>query len=165
MKKLILIALILAPMTVFAQKFGHFESFKVLEAMPEVKTVQKEMNDLRNQYQKELETMREEIERKAQALQTQKDSLPENIFQRRQQEVEELYNRFMSSQETFQQELTQTETSKMQPIQKKIMDAIEEVGKAGGYVYIMDKGAGIPYISETLSTDVTDAIKAKLGIK
>ena len=43
--------------------------------------------------------------------------------------------------------------------------AIKEVGVAGGYVYILDITNGVPYVSETLSTDVTEAVKAKLGIK
>jgi len=30
---------------------------------------------------------------------------------------------------------------------------------------VMDMGAGIPYISTTLSTDVTTQVKAKLGLK
>ena len=37
--------------------------------------------------------------------------------------------------------------------------------KAGGYVYIMDLTAGIPYISTQLSKDVTAEIKAKLGLQ
>ena len=48
---------------------------------------------------------------------------------------------------------------------EKITKAIKEVGVAGGYLYIFDVASGIPYISETLSTDVTSTVKAKLGIK
>lgn len=39
------------------------------------------------------------------------------------------------------------------------------MGQTGGYVYIMDIQGGIPYISTTLSTDVTAQVKAKLGLK
>ena len=53
----------------------------------------------------------------------------------------------------------------MQPIQQKIMNAIKEIGDLGGYVYIMDLTNGIPYISTTLSTDITAELKAKLGMK
>ena len=50
-------------------------------------------------------------------------------------------------------------------VTEKITKAIKEVGVAGGYLYIFDIASGIPYISETLSTDVTSAVKAKLGIQ
>lgn len=51
----------------------------------------------------------------------------------------------------------------MQPITAKLVKAIQAVGKAGNYVYIMDVTAGIPYISETLSEDVTAKVKAELN--
>jgi outer membrane protein len=46
-----------------------------------------------------------------------------------------------------------------------VLDAIKAVGQEGGYTYIMEMGAGIPYISTTLSTDVTTQVKGKLGLK
>ena len=65
-----------------------------------------------------------------------------------------------------QQELAQASQEKMAALTEKITKAIQEVGVAGGYVYIFDLASGIiPYISETLSTDVTAAVKSKLGIK
>ena len=54
---------------------------------------------------------------------------------------------------------------KLQSILTTVIVAIKAVGLAGGYVYIMDNAGGIPYISTTLSTDVTAQVKAKLGIK
>jgi outer membrane protein len=61
--------------------------------------------------------------------------------------------------------MNQASAEKMDAIRAKLTNAIKEVGVAGGYVYIMDVAAGVPYISETLSTDVTETVKAKLGIK
>jgi len=46
-----------------------------------------------------------------------------------------------------------------------VLDAIKSIGQEGGYVYIMEMSAGIPYISTTLSTDLTAQVKAKLGLK
>ena len=52
-----------------------------------------------------------------------------------------------------------------EPIAKKVDDAIKAVGQEGGYVYIFDlTSTNIPFVSETLSTDVTAAVKAKLGL-
>ena len=53
----------------------------------------------------------------------------------------------------------------MQPITAKLVNAIQAVGKAGNYVYIMDVTSGIPYISQTLSEDVTAKVKAELAKK
>jgi outer membrane protein len=67
--------------------------------------------------------------------------------------------------QTSQQELAQASQEKLNALTEKITKAIKEVGVAGGYLYIFDLASGIPYISETLSTDVTGAVKTKLGIQ
>lgn len=165
MKKLIIIALLLAPMTIFAQKFGHFNSAEIIQALPEYKAAQTEIQTLGQQYQKELQTMQEELERKYNAYMTQKDSLPQNVQQRRQEELTQLNQRLQETSQTYQQEIEKAEAEKMQAIQQKIITAVNQIGDAGGYVYIMDKAAGVPYISATLSTDITAELKQKLGIK
>ena len=49
---------------------------------------------------------------------------------------------------------------------RRMLDAIKQVGTGlGGYVYVMEMGSGIPYISSTLSTDITAQVKQKLGLK
>jgi outer membrane protein len=62
-----------------------------------------------------------------------------------------------------QQKLQKASQEKMMPITTKIQNAIKAVGKAGNYVYIMEMTAGIPYISETLSKDVSAEVKAELN--
>ena len=53
-----------------------------------------------------------------------------------------------------------------EPIYKKIDDAIKAVGQEGGYVYIFDLNrTDIPFVNESLSTDVTPIVKGKLGLK
>ena len=40
--------------------------------------------------------------------------------------------------------------------------AIETVGKSGGYVYVMETGS-VLYINDTLSKDLTSEVKAQLA--
>ena len=109
--------------------------------------------------------MESELAKKSEAYEKEKATLPANIQQRREQELQELYGRMQQYYQTSQQELAQASQEKMAALTEKITKAIKEVGVAGGYLYIFDKASGIPYISETLSTDVTAAVKAKLGIQ
>ena len=76
-----------------------------------------------------------------------------------------LQTRYQQYLQTSQQDLQKLSSAKMQTISEKLGKVVKEVGVAGGYVYIMDITSGIPYISETLSTDVTSQIKTKLGLK
>ena len=164
-KKLIAILFLMAPLAIFAQKFGHLNSADIIQIMPEYKTAQTELQNLEKQITNELQMMESELAKKSEAYEKEKATLPANIQQRREQELQELYGRMQSYYQTSQQELAQTSQEKMTALTEKITKAIKEVGVAGGFLYIFDTASGIPYISETLSTDVTAQVKSKLGIQ
>lgn len=164
-KKLIAILFMMAPLAIFAQKFGHLNSADIIQAMPEYTTAQTELQNLEKQYTNELQMMENELSKKSEAYEAEKATLPANIAQRREAELQELYGRMQQYYQQSQQELAQASQEKMAALTEKITKAIKEVGVAGGYLYIFDTASGIPYISETLSTDVTAAVKTKLGIK
>ncbi|MBR4312871.1 MAG: OmpH family outer membrane protein [Bacteroidaceae bacterium] len=156
---------LMAPLALFAQKFGHLNSADIIQAMPEYATAQTELQNLEKQYTNELQMMESELAKKSEAYEKERATLPANIAQRRESELQELYNRMQQYYQQSQLELQQASQEKMAMLTDKISKAIKEVGAAGGYLYIFDIASGIPYISETLSTDVTTAVKAKLGIK
>ena len=164
-KKLIAILFMMAPLAIFAQKFGHLNSADIIQVMPEYTAAQTELQNLEKQYTNELQLLESELAKKSEAYEKEKATLPANIAQRREQELQELYGKMQQYYQTSQQELAQASQEKMAALTEKITKAIKEVGVAGGFLYIFDTASGIPYISETLSTDVTAQVKAKLGIK
>ena len=111
-----------------------------------------------------LSTRQDELQKKAEAYDKESSTLPETIKQRREKELNELYQRIQETYQTNQQALQQAQQEKLTAIHSKLQDAVKAVGQEGGYVYIMETGAGIPYISTTLSTDVTEQVKKKLGL-
>ena len=165
MKKLLLMLLVFAPMTMMAQKFGHVNASEVMQALPEFTKAKAEIEALQKQYEADLKGMQDELQKKAEAFEKEQATLPENIKQRRETELQEMYQKIQQSYQDNQQALAKEQNEKMQAITTKVVDAIKSVGQAGGYVYIMDMASGIPYISTTLSTDVTAQVKAKLGLK
>ncbi len=166
MKRILLIALVLLPMSVFAQqKFAHVNSTLIVQAMPEYTTAQNEIQTLAKQYENELKLMQDELQTKLDDYQKNASTLPDATKQRREQELQDLNQRLEQYYQTSQQELQKTQQTKLSEISEKVGKAIKEVGTAGGYVYVMDISSGIPFINETISTDVTDQVKAKLGIK
>jgi outer membrane protein len=166
MKKLFLALMMLLPMAAMAQaKFGHVNTQEIIQAMPEFSTARNEIEALTKQYEADLKLMQDELQKKGDAFDKEQASLPENIKQRRQQELQEMYQKIQQSYQDNQQALQKAQADKMQAITTKVLDAIKQVGDAGNFVYIMEMGAGIPYISSTQSTDVTAQVKAKLGLK
>lgn len=165
MKKVILSALLFLPLSLFAQKFGHFDSSVIVKAMPEYSQSQTEIQNLSNQFEDEIKRMQDELQKKSQEYDRQHDSLPDNVKKRREQELQELYQRIQQTTQDDRDSLQSASAKKMQEITQKIVAAVKAVGDEGKYVYIMDTTGGIPYISQTLSEDVTKKIREKLGLK
>lgn len=165
-KKIALILLLIAPMSLFAQKFGHIKSQEILTAMPEYTKAQTDIQTMQQQYENEMKIAQEDLQKKFTAFQQEQANLPKNILERRQNELQQLNENAMQMAQDAQRELEKSWMEMLQPIAKKIDDAIKAVGQEGGYVYIFDlNSTQIPYVSETLSTDVTSIVKSKLGIK
>jgi len=151
--------------TASAQKFGHLDTQSIIQSMPEYTAATTELEKLAKQYEDDQKAMQDEMQKKVEAYEKEAQTLPKNIKDRREQELNELYNRLQESVKSNQAAFQQAQQEKLQAIHGKLLDAIKAVGQEGGYVYIMEMGAGIPYISTTLSTDVTAQVKAKLGLK
>ncbi len=165
-KKIALLLLLIVPMSVFAQKFGHIKSMDVVTVMPEYTKAQTDIQAMQKQYEEEIKRANEEFTKKYTEFQQQQADLPKNIQERRQKELQDLSEKGMQFQQDAQQQLQKSYAEMMEPIYKKVEDAIKAVGTEGGYVFIFDVNrTDIPYISDTLTTDVTAAVKAKLGLK
>ena len=167
MKKIILCAVcaICGFTTANAQKFGHLNAQEVIQAMPEFTKARTEIEALTKTYETDLKSMQDELQKKAEAYEKEQASLPANIKERREKELQDMYQKIQQTYQDNQQALAKEQNEKMQVIQGKVLDAIKSVGQEGNYVYIMDIASGVPYISSTLSTDVTAQVKAKLGLK
>ena len=166
LKKIALLLLLIAPMSVFAQKFGIVKFAEILTVMPEYTKAQTDIQAQQKQYEDEMKRASDELTKKFTEYQQEQANLPKNIQERRQKELQELNEKGMQFQADAQQQLQKAYAEMMEPIYKKIDDAIKAVGQEGGYVYIFDLNrTDIPFVNESLSTDVTPAVKGKLGLK
>ena len=166
LKKIALLLLLIAPMSVFAQKFGHVKFAEILTVMPEYTKAQTDIQAQQKQYEDEMKRASDELTKKFTEYQQEQANLPKNSQERRQKELQELNEKGMQFQADAQQQLQKAYAEMMEPIYKKIDDAIKAVGQEGGYVYIFDLNrTDIPFVNESLSTDVTPAVKGKLGLK
>lgn len=167
MKKFLVAVLMFAPMAAFAQKFAHVNTQEIIQLMPEYTKAKGEIDALTKQYEDDLKSMQDEMQKKAadyEAELKKNPEMPQNIKERREKELQDMYQKIQQTYQDNQQALAKEQSEKMQAIQTKVIDAIKQVGQAGGYVYIMDIAGGVPYISSTLSTDVTAEVKKKLGL-
>ncbi|WP_071147344.1 OmpH family outer membrane protein [Bacteroides ihuae] len=170
LKKIALAIMFILPMGVSAQtlKFGHVVSNEIITAMPEFAKAQADLQALEKKYTEEIQRTSEEFNKKYQEYQqaVQKDSLPQNIAERRQKELQDMMQRSEQFQQEAQQNMQKAQTDLMAPISKKVDEAIKAVGEAEGLTYIFDLArTAIPYVNEKTSINVTSLVKAKLGLK
>ena len=168
MKKFLVALLMMAPMSLFAQKFAHFNMASVLPEMEEYKTASAEIQKLGQQYQDELERLQKEYQTKAEEYQklAEENTTAQAILQSKASDLQKMEQSIQDFYQASQQDMQKQQQEKMEAIQTKVLAAIKKIGEAGNYVYIVDiSGGAIPFINETLSTDVTAQVRAELGIK
>ena len=162
MKRTILMLLLFAPLALFAQKFGHVDSQSIIQSLPDYSRAMGEVEALGKQYENELKASQEELQRLADDYEKKKSSMNATQQQEQETKLQEMYTRIQQQAQQNQQAFQKTQAEKLQPIFDKVRKAIEEVAKAGGYVYIMEK-ASVLYINEAISKDVTSEVKSQLN--
>ena len=162
MKKLFLLVMLCAPMTLMAQKFGHLDSQALIQSLPEAIKVQSELEAQGKIYENALKEMQDELQKKADDYDKQKSTM--NDTKKAETENQEMYSKIQQTAQDNQQAFNKMQQEKLGPILQKVRNAIETVAKNGGYVYVMEKAAGQPlYVNETLSKDITAEVKAQLS--
>ena len=170
LKKIALVLMLALPMGVFAQnlKFGHINAQEIVSAMPEFAKAQSDIEALDKQLTSELQRTQEEFNKKYQEFQQAiaKDSLPANIAERRQKELQDMMQRQEQFQQEAQQQMQKAQADAMAPIYKKLDYEIKAVGAAEGVIYIFDLArTPVAYVNESQSINLTPKVKTQLGIK
>ena len=164
-KKLFLVALMALPMTLAAQnfKFGTVNSVEIFNLMPEKATAEQQLEALQKQYEAEFVKMQEEFSAKYKEFVDAQETMPENIKQRRMQEIQEIQQRIQNFREVAASDLEEQQNKLMAPIQEKMSMAIKAVGEENGFTFIFD--VNILMYSGAQAIDATPLVKAKLGLK
>lgn len=154
--------MLFVPAMTFAQKFGHVDVQAIMESMPEFIKARGELEAQAKQFENDLKAMQDEVQRKYDEYEKTKSTMNATKQQETEANLQQLMQKAQQAYQDNQQALQKAQQEKLQPIQAKVFKAIENVGKNGGYVYIMQIGS-TPYISDTLSKDVTADVKTEIN--
>jgi outer membrane protein len=170
MTKRILLALVcFLPLSLFAQdiKIGFYNKAEIFQSMPETIEATKKIDQVVQAYEKELSLINEEYQKKGSDYMAGRDTMPEAIRLRREAEVTDLQQRLQSFYQDSQDNIKKQQQDLITPIYKKLDAAIKSIGQENGYLLIFDTSvtASLSYWSVDKCTDVTNLIRAKLGLK
>lgn len=163
MKKIIIVMLLIVPMALSAQKFGHINTQELFAQMPEVAQIKLKMDTIQGQYEAQLASMNEEIQKKAQDYQAQEATMPDAVKQIRQQELQEMQQRIQLFYQTAEQDIQKKQQDLLTPVHERMAKAIKAVGERENYTYIFDSAAMVHIGNDAI--DATPAVKKELGIK
>lgn len=161
-KKLILAILISLPSMAFAQKFGVVDYQAIMMEMPEIKEMQATIDASSKKYEEEYKNLQDKLQKEFSDFQALPEDTPQSIKDRRAQELQDLDQKSQQFLVNAQQELQQQQQRLLAPIQERVHNAIETVGREGSFTFIFEKTQ--PLFVGSDAVDVTSQVRTKLGI-
>lgn len=146
MKKILLIlgmALLIVALPAAAQKVAFVNSATILRELPEAQQAQKELETQINAWQKELERMGQQLQADLEDYQKKQAMMAPDAKAAKERQITDLQQRArdyqMSKFDTQEGEAVKLREQKLQPIQQKVLAAIETIAKEEGFQFVLDK--------------------------
>ncbi|MBD5190758.1 MAG: OmpH family outer membrane protein [Bacteroidales bacterium] len=166
-KKLLFAIMLAFPMLLSAQtlKVGLVDLNTVMAAMPEMTQAQTKLQDVQKKYQDEAQKLEDEMKRLYDEFQNMPDTELPAIKERKARELQDYQQKMQNFEQSAMQDLQKMQNELMAPIVAKINQAVESVGKEGAYSLIQVKEPQLTLYYANPVVDITNDVKAKLGIK
>ena len=145
-------------------KFGHVKIQEVMTVMPEFTQMQKDLESEYSKLESQLATMQEDLKKMQEDYMANAKTLSPEAKSKQEKELMERSQKVQTFYRTSEQNLAQKQQEMQAPVLKKVMDAVDQVGKEGGFIYIFEASSGAAVYYSDQSVDVTPLLKAKLGI-
>lgn len=168
MKKLILTltAVVFTVAMLNAQKFAYVDTQYILDNIPEFAEAQSQLDELSNQWQKEIEARFTDIDKMYKDYQAQAILLPDDMKKKKEQEIVDREKDAKSLQRTRfgkDGDLFKKRQELVKPIQEKIYNAIQEIANNNNYAVIFDKGGSLTMMYANPKYDISDDVLDNLG--
>ncbi|NND62520.1 MAG: OmpH family outer membrane protein [Flavobacteriaceae bacterium] len=142
---------------------AHIDTGALVEAMPEMKAAQSQLEKLQKTYDTEIKAMLKELDTKMKQYDGEADSKTEEENLKRVEEVQGMQKNIGDYRQSALNDLQKKEMDLLQPILDKARAAITKVARAQGIKYVLDstKGSGV-IVSD--GKDLLSDVKQELGI-
>jgi outer membrane protein len=173
MKKLILfIVLAVGSFAAQAQtpaapvKIGYADVDYIFTQMPESKQIETELQSTQNQLKNQIDGKYQEFQKKFADYQANLNTMLDAVRVNTERELQQLQENLQRLQQDAQVTIENKRNQLMEPVFKKVGQAIEDVAKENGYTFILNQQIGgldvILYGDE--KHDVSDLVLKKLGV-
>jgi outer membrane protein len=146
-------------------KFGHIDLQALVQVMPERAKAETEFNNFQNDLEEVFGEMNQNYQQKLSELEKLGTETSEVRRNAKITELQELQQRIQNYQVNASQQLQQKQADLLAPVFDKAEQAIEEVGKEQGLLYVFDIGSRVVLYKSNQSVDIMPMVKQKLNIK
>ncbi len=158
----------LAPLAAVAQevKIAYLNVQEIFSAMPEISGIEEQLNAKQEEISKNGQALADEFNKKAEEFDENK-ATSETVLKDQQRQLAQIQERYQLYLQNSQQEMQQLQQQLLEPVNRKIADAIKAVGDENSYTFIFDVStvqSPIVYVSPT-AVNITPLVKSKLGIQ
>ena len=169
MRKYLFIALLLVVMApVRAQKYACVNTDYIMRNVPEYNQALTKINKYIEEWQQELQNKQQEVDELRQQYQQEAYLLPDNLKQRRQDEIHTKETELRALQRQrfgTEGDLEQKRAELMKPVQDRVYNAIERVAREKNYAFVFDKAASATVIYVSEKYDISNLVLEMLGVK
>ncbi len=159
---LIVAAIIMATTTLQAQKIGVVSPDEVFAAMPEVKKADSVLTQYQNAVAQNYQDQQDELNDAYTKFVKDSIKMLPAVKEVKRKELQKKINDLQGKDQEIQKDLEAKKDEILKPIREKMLKAIKDVAAETGYTYVFYKEQTI--VSPD-ADDITDKVKAKLGIK
>ena len=146
-----------------AARYGYLSYQEALKSMPQYAMVQKQMENLRSQYQAETLRVEEEFNRKYEEFLEGQREFPKTILQKRQTELQQLMEKNIEFKANSLKELDAAEKDAMAPLRLRLNDVLREIGINKGYAFIYDTDTkALPFLNPEMGDNINLIVKDAL---
>jgi len=153
---------------VSAQKYAFVDTEYILNNIPSYKAAKDKLDEISEEWQKEIETKYTEIEQMYNDYQAEKVLLTDEMRKKREDQIMNKEKEVKDLQKNYFGQngaLYKKRQELIQPIQDEIYKAVKDIATESGYAVIFDTSSGPTMLYTNPRYDVSDEVLEKLGYK
>lgn len=163
-KLIAIVALAFMATASYAQKLGSVKQDEILQKLIVKDSVDTKMQSYQLELQETFNALQAEYETKAQDLQKKMSTMSESLLQQKQKDLQRVLQSLQEFEQVAQQDITKKQQELMTPVMKKFSEALESIGKDGGYSMILNVAQPL-YVNPATVADLTSVVTKKLGLE
>lgn len=149
------------------QKIGYVNTDAILSRIPEYQGIDQQLRLLSQEWKRELDRMDEEINQLREDFEAKEILYTEEVRKQRQEEIRQLVQQreqYLEQKFGADGDYYAQQKKLLEPIQRKIFQAINVVAEREGYDFVFDRSGNTSMLYFTQEWNLNDEVLLELGI-